>query len=176
MRVPRTPRARVRTPWVIGGALLVVVAGVLAWVLWPGDDGPDPRARVYTDASACLLTPAAGVVDKAAAPVWAGMQQASLATRGKVSFLEVDGPQTGDNAKSYLATLVSGGCDLVLVAGAAPLAALDSSATSYPKVRFVAVGGGTASPNVSVVAGTDPATITERVRSLVDGVLTSAAR
>lgn len=174
MRVRRGPRTWRRTPWVIIAAVLVVLAGVLTWVLWPGDDRPDPRARVYTDASACLLTPAAGVVDPAAAPVWAGMQKASLSTRGKVSFLEVDGPQTGDNAKSYLGTLASGGCDLVLVAGAAPLAALGSSVTSYPKVHFVAVGGGTAQANVAVVGETDPAAITERVRSLVNDVLTGA--
>ena len=176
MRVPRAPRNWGRTPWVIGGALLVLVAGVLTWVLWPGDDRPDPRARVYTDASACLLTPAAGVVDKAAAPVWAGMQQASLATRGKVSFLEVDGPQTGDNAKSFLGTVASGGCDLVLVVGPAPVAALDATAAAYPKVRFLAVGGGKPQANVAVLTETDPAAITERVRAQVNEVLAGAGR
>ena len=175
MRVPRTPRDWGRAPWVIGGALLVVVAGVLTWVLWPGDDRPDPRARVYQGTTACLLTPSAGVVDKAAAPVWAGMQQASLATRGKVSYLEVDGPQTGDNAKSYLGTVASGGCDLVLVAGAAPVAALDATAASYPKVRFLAVGGGKAQSNVSVITETDPAVVTERVRSQVESALGGTA-
>lgn len=176
MRVPRAPRLAGRVPWVIGGALLVIVAGVLTWVWWPGDDRPDPRARVYRATSACLLTPAAGVVDKAAAPVWAGMQQASLATRGKVSFLEVDGPQTGDNAKSYVGTVASGGCDLVLVVGAAPVAALDATASSYPKVHFLAVGRGRAQANVSVITETDPAVITERVRSQVEAALGGAAK
>jgi hypothetical protein len=171
-RVRRDPRAWGRTPWLVGGALLVIAGGLTAWLLMRGGDGPDPRARVYTAATACLLTPEAGVQDKAAAPVWAGMQQASLATNGKVSYLEVSGPQTGANAASYLGTVSVGGCDLVLVAGPAPIAALDASAGAYPKVRFVSVGGGKAQANVSVITADAPAAITEKVRALVSDALT----
>ena len=154
-------------------AVVAVVAVGVGWLVWPGDERPEPRARVYTDASACLLTPAAGVGDKAAAPVWAGMQEASLATRGKVSYLEVNGAQTADNAVTYLGTLSVGGCDLILAAGAGPVAALDARASAYPKLRFVAVGGGKAQANVTVVREADAAATTAKVRDLVHDALAS---
>jgi len=163
--------SRRRRPWLIGGALVFVLVAVgLTWGLWP-EGSPDPRARVYTEATACLLTPAGGVVDKYAAPVWAGMQQASLATHGKVQYLEVDGPQTGENAKTYLATLIAGKCDLVLTAGEAPNAALAGSAVAYPKLRFVLVGKGQAQGNVSVLDAAEPSQVTERVRTVVTAAL-----
>ncbi|RZU50689.1 hypothetical protein EV385_2468 [Krasilnikovia cinnamomea] len=163
-----------RRTWLIGGgAALVLVAGGLTWALWP-DGRPDPRARVYTESTACLLTPAGGTADKRAAPVWAGMQQASLDTHGKVQFLEVDGPQTGANAVTYLGTLVGGKCDVILTVGAAPNAALDAAAPSQPNVHFVRVGAGKAHANVSVIDDADPAAVTERVRSVVADVLSDA--
>ncbi|WP_412744174.1 hypothetical protein [Krasilnikovia sp. MM14-A1004] len=149
---------------------MVLVAGLLTWALWP-DGRPDPRARVYTEATACLLTPAGGTADKQAAPVWAGMQQASLDTRGKVQFLEVDGPQTGDNAATYLGTLIGSKCDVVLTVGRAANAALDASAASHPNVHFVLVGSGKAQANVSIIGDSDPTKVTERVRSVVTDVL-----
>ncbi|GAB1695071.1 hypothetical protein [Krasilnikovia sp. M28-CT-15] len=165
----RLPGGRRR--WLIGGgAALVLLAGALTWALWP-DGRPDPRARVYTEATACLLTPAGGTADKQAAPVWAGMRQASLETRGKVQFLEVDGPQTGANAATFLATLVGGKCDVILTVGQAPNAALDAAAPSQPNVHFVLVGSGKSQANVSVINDSDPARVTERVRSAVVDVL-----
>jgi hypothetical protein len=169
----RTPNVDRRpSPLIIGGAVvaLLAVAGVVGWLVWP-DDRPDPRATVYTDRSACLLTPAAGVTDKDAAPVWAGMQQASQETKGKVSFLEVDGPQTAANASSYLGTLAAGKCDLVLVAGAAQVAALDERASSFPNVRFLAVGGAKDQANVDLVSAADAASTTDGVRVAVKDAL-----
>lgn len=157
--------------WWIGGGAAVV--GLLAWLLWPDD--PAPRARVYTEATACLLTPAAGVADPQAAPVWAGMQQASLATRGKVQFLEVDGPQTSKQAQTYLATLAGGGCDLVLTVGKPQNDALTASAASYPKKSFVLVGQGTPAKNVSVIAENTPDAVRARVAGVVTNALKAAA-
>jgi len=166
---------RRRKPWLVGGAVATVLAAAgLGWALWP-DSAPEARARVYTEANACLLTPAGGVADKQAAPVWAGMQQASLATHGKIQYLEVDGPQTGENAKTYLATLVSGKCDLLLTAGAAPNAGLIAAAGSYPGSRFLLVGKGAPQVNVTVVDDSDPAQVTERVRAAVADALREAA-
>lgn len=155
--------------------MALLLAALLTWVLWPDDERPDPRSRVYTDASACLLTPARGLADTAVAPVWAGMQQASLATSGRASFLEVDGPQTGANAATYLATLASGGCDLVLVAGAAPVAAVVEQAGRYPSAHFVVVGAdsGKSLANVVWVQESDEARITERVRELTVSALST---
>jgi hypothetical protein len=164
---------RNRRPWLIGGAAVAVllVAGLLTWTLWP-DSRPDPRARVYLDTTACLLTPAAGVTDKEAAPVWAGMQQASLATRGKVQYLEVDGPQTSAQASTYLATLAGSKCDLIVTVGRAQNDALSHAASSYPKTRFVLVGNGAPQPNVTVVDGSDPTQVTDEVRAQVSKILT----
>ena len=162
-----------RSWWLGGGAAALVLTAVSVWALWPADERPDPRSRVYTEASACLLTPARGVVDEAAAPVWAGMQQASLETSGKVSYLEVDGPQTAENASTFLATLVSGDCDLVLAAGAAPADAVVRSAGQFPRVKFVSVGATAdrALSNVTRIDETVPSQITDRVGSLVSAAL-----
>lgn len=75
---------------------------------------PPARARVYTAFDACLLTDAAGVGSAQAAPVWSGMQAASLQSSGKVSFLSVYGPDTAANAVPYVNTLVQRQCNLVL--------------------------------------------------------------
>ncbi|GAB1643644.1 hypothetical protein KRMM14A1259_40670 [Krasilnikovia sp. MM14-A1259] len=164
-----------RRSWLIGGGTAVVlVAGVLTWVMWP-DERPAPRPREYTGATACLLAPAGGIADKQAAPVWAGMQQASLATHGKVQYLSVDGPQTGENAATYLATLISGKCDVVLTVGKAPNAAVDASAKANQNVQFVLIGSGRTQPNVSVIADPQSAQITERVRATVADALVADA-
>ncbi|WP_436522985.1 hypothetical protein [Actinoplanes sp. HUAS TT8] len=166
-----------RPSWWLGGAAAVLVAaGLTTWALWPGEERPDPRSRVYTEASACLLTPAQGTTDASAAPVWAGMQQASTETRGKVSFLEVDGPQTAQNASSFLATLVNGGCDVVLAAGPAPAGAVAQWAGQFPRTNFIAVttvDDGRSLANVVRVTETDPAKVTAQVHDLVSEVLSS---
>jgi len=156
----------------ISGAV-VVVAAIGLWLLWP--DQEEPRARQYTAATACLLTPAAGLTDKDVAPVWDGMQKASLSTHGKVRYLAVIGEQTPANAATYLATLAIGGCDLILAAGPAPAGAVDANAASYPAVRFVVVGAGKAQANVTRVTEPDPAGTTEAVRGLVGTALKAAA-
>jgi len=146
----------------------------LGWLLWPGGD-EEPRARQYTAATACLLTPAAGLTDEDAAPVWDGMQRASLATHGKVRYLAVTGDQTPANAATYLAALAIGGCDLILAAGSAPAAAVDANAAAYPAMRFVVVGAGNAHSNVTRVTEPDTAATTEAVRGLVGAALKAAA-
>jgi hypothetical protein len=162
-----------RRRWLAGGAVVVAgAAAVLGWALWP--DEVDPRARVYTEATACLLTPADGVSGREAAPVWAGMQEASLATRGKVQFLEVDGPPAREQAVTYLATLAGGGCDLVLTVGKAQNDALTASAASYPKVSFVMIGAGKEQNNVSVIAVDTPDDVRAQVGAKVASALKGA--
>lgn len=165
---------RTRTILLAGGAgLAVVIVAVLVAALWP-DDVAEPRAREYRDVTACLLTGSAGVTDPAAAPVWAGMQDASLDNRAKVQFLEVDGPQTADNAASYLASLVQSRCDLILTVGEAPTGALARDAVRYPQASFVLVADGATTvdaDNVTVVSEADPAAIQQQVRQLVDSAV-----
>ncbi|WP_306889805.1 hypothetical protein [Spirilliplanes yamanashiensis] len=161
----RLPGGR-RTAVIAGSALALLVASVVTWLVWP-EGSPDPRARVYRDVSACLLTGSGGVNDPAAAPVWAGMQAASLETRGKVQYLEVDGPQTREQAATYLATLVNSRCDLILSVGDAANGAVVAAAPTYTNVRFVLVGTGARRDNVSVVEEQEPAAISRTVEALV---------
>jgi hypothetical protein len=156
-----------RRLWWTVGVLSVVVAGLVAWVVWPSPQ-PQPRARQYRDVTACLLTDERGVTGPEAAPVWAGMQDASLKTLARVRYLEVDGEQTADNARTYLASLAQSRCALVLAVGAAPVAAVGASAEKFPQSRFVTVGGGAASANVSVVG----ASRSEAVRAEVSRIVT----
>ncbi|MEV4627812.1 hypothetical protein AB0J90_16140 [Micromonospora sp. NPDC049523] len=169
MLAPR-PRGGRRVWWLV--AAVVVVAGLVTWAAWPSP--PEPLARQYGEATACLLTDEHGVTSPEAAAVWAGMQEASEATLTKVQFLEVDGPQTADNAKTYLASLVQSRCDLVLAVGPGPLSAVDEEAPRFPRAKFALVGGGTAAANVSLVDGRAPETVRENVRKLVASVKPAA--
>ncbi|MCC3770468.1 BMP family ABC transporter substrate-binding protein [Streptomyces sp. UNOC14_S4] len=143
-----------RRSWVAAGAGAVVLTGglIAAIVLsGGGDGGQEPRARQYTDHSACLLTDGRGVTGDEAAPVWAGMEDASLATHAKVTSLPVFGPDTVANAVPYVNTLVQRRCDIVLAVGRTPGAATEEVAARTPAARFVVVGDGRKSGNVTVI-------------------------
>ncbi|MEV7228786.1 MULTISPECIES: hypothetical protein [Polymorphospora] len=147
-------------------ALVVAVGALLTWVLWPEPES-EPRAREYRDVTACLLTGASGVQSPEAAPIWSGMQDASVETLVKVQFLEVDGPQTAENAGTFLASLAQSRCDTVITVGDAPVAALQSIAPRFPNVRFVGIGGGASLDNVSVVEAGAPDDLRSVIRRLV---------
>lgn len=164
---PGWPWLRGPGRWWAAGALLAVLAAIVTWIVWPEPEGPQPRAREYRDVTACLLTGERGIGGTEAAPVWAGMQEASLETLAKVQFLEVDGAQTAENAQTYLASLVQGRCDLVLAVGDAQLAAVAATAPKHPDLRFVSVGGTVTSANVSVVEETTPNQVRDQVSALV---------
>jgi hypothetical protein len=157
---------KVRPPWWALAAAALAVVVVLAWVLWPSDP-PPPRQREYRAETACLLTGAKGVAEPEAAPVWAGMQEASLATHVKIQYLEVTGPQTAENAETYLASLVQSRCDLILSAGSAPVGALRAGAARFPTVHFVGINGGTATSNVSLVEAKSPQVAQQKARDLI---------
>jgi basic membrane lipoprotein Med (substrate-binding protein (PBP1-ABC) superfamily) len=67
------------------------------------------------------------------------MQSASLATHAKVSYLAVSGPQTEENATTYLGSLVVQQCDVIIAAGAAEQAAVITDAGQFRSVRFAVV-------------------------------------
>lgn len=146
---------------------LLVVGGVTA-IFWPSGD-EEPRARQYRDVVACLLTDDKGLNSPAAASVWAGMQDASLATLARVQYLEVDGAQTAKNAETFLASLAHGKCVLVLAVGEAPIGALTDGAERFPQTKFVAVGTGKSASNVSVLEVSD-----DSVRIEVKKLVTAA--
>ncbi|MEH0821539.1 MULTISPECIES: hypothetical protein [unclassified Micromonospora] len=147
-------------------AVVLAAVVLLAWVLWPADP-PPPRQREYRAETACLLTGEKGVTTPEAAPVWAGMQEASLATHVKIQYLEVNGPQTAANAESFLASLVQSKCELILAVGPAPVGALRATAARFPSVHFVGVGGGTAASNVSIVEVDRPDSARQKTKELV---------
>src|SRR5262249_6154599 len=84
--------ASVRRKYLLVIAVAAVAAGLVVWALWPA--GAPPRARPYLAFTACLLTDGQGIGGAAARPVWAGMSDASLATRVKVQYLPSVGAAT----------------------------------------------------------------------------------
>lgn len=165
------PRRGRRLP---GGALAwviaaVAVAGCVAGVLLAtasGPGGPPPaRARQFLSFTACLLTDSAGLAGSPAAQVWAGMQDASLATHAKVEYLQSYGT-TEAAAQPYLASLVQRRCSMVLAVGPAQVSAVTADAGRYPAVRFVAISGGLAARGVTMV---DP--VTGQVRANVASLI-----
>lgn len=145
------------------------VAGVLL-VSHTSGSAP-PRARQYLSFSACLLTGSRGLAGPQAAQAWAGMQDASLATRAKVEYLSAMGPQTTAAALPFLASLVQRDCNVIIAVGRAPLAAVSQAAPRYPAVRFAAVGGQASSGNVTVVS-----TAGSPITAAVDRLVTSAVQ
>jgi hypothetical protein len=156
----------------IGAAVGVVLGALVVWLVWPEKRPEPPRARPYLDYTACLLTDAQGVAGAAAAPVWAGMQDASLATHAKVQFLQVTGEATVGNALPYLATLVQRRCAVVFAVGPAQVAAVAADAAKHPAVQFVVAGGSSPASNVAVIDSSDPG----QVRGQADRLLRDAVR
>ncbi|MEV6931833.1 hypothetical protein AB0M46_46115 [Dactylosporangium sp. NPDC051485] len=148
-------------------AAVLVLAVVVAVLLWPRDTPPPPRERAYLAYTACLLTPAAGVADPSAAPAWSALQEVSATTRAKVQYLAISGPQTLDNALTFVNSLAAAGCNLIFAAGPLPVQAVAKGAATFPDRRFVTLGG-TASANVATVNAATPHD--EIVRVVTDGV------
>lgn len=167
----RATWAHPRRRWAVVGTGVLVIA-LLVWALWPEPrPAPPSRARQYLAFTGCLLTDDHGIGGPAAAPVWAGLQDASLATHAKVQFLEVTGEQTGENAAPFVASLAQSHCDLVFATGPAPSAGVRQSAAAFPRVRFYLIGEPHPGSNISTVDGTTP----EATRADVARILTAAA-
>ncbi len=158
--------------WPAGLAGVVVLVAGVVWLVWPSP--PPQRARPYLAFTACLLTDARGVVGVDAAPVWAGLEDASLATRAKVQFLQVTSGSTVADAQPFLASLVQRQCAVVVAVGAPQVGAAVAGAAKYPDVRFVLVGaGGASGGNVTWVDG-GPAQVRARVAQVVEADVAAA--
>lgn len=175
-----------RRNWIFlgGAAALAAAATATALVLTSSDSGkdralPPARARVYTDQQACLLTGERGLADPAAAPVWAGMRDASAGTHAKVTYLAMAGEQSPAAAGPYLATLAGRKCTVVLTVGAAPDGAVPAAGPKFPDTRFVTVGatgtgkgaGKGGGANVTAVPGGSAAGTRDAVRAAVTDAL-----
>jgi basic membrane lipoprotein Med (substrate-binding protein (PBP1-ABC) superfamily) len=154
-------------------AVGVVVAGSVAGLLVatasrPGAS-PPARARQFLAFTACLLTNSRGVAGSPAAQVWAGMQDASLATHAKVEYLPAYA-RTAAAAQPYLTSLIQRSCGVVLAVGAPQVSAVTANAGRYPSVQFVAISGASSSRDVTMVnpaAGQIPATVSRLIRAAV---------
>lgn len=158
-----------RHRWLFAAVALIVLGGVV-WVVvlvTRSPAPPPPRARRYLEFTACLLTDERGITGPEAKPVWAGMQDASLATRAKVQYLAVSGPQTVDNAVPYANSLAQGHCSLVFAAGAVPGNAVSKAAPRFPGTRFVVVGDAPTATNVVAVSTAAPETVRPAVTRIV---------
>lgn len=131
---------RPRPWWIVGAATVIVAVCVVATVVSGGKSTPAPvRAREYSAHQACLLTGPRGISADTAKAVWAGMQDASLATHAKASYLSVLGPATAANALPYVNTLVARDCDLIIGTGGPETTALRQASTTNPATRFLLV-------------------------------------
>jgi basic membrane lipoprotein Med (substrate-binding protein (PBP1-ABC) superfamily) len=157
---------------ILAGVALVVAGGVTLGVVL--SQPPAPRARQYLAFTACLLTDAHGLAGPQAAPAWAGMQDASLATHAKVEYLPVASGPTMADAAPFLASLAARQCKVVVAAGPAQAAAVAASARRYPAIRFAVVGGEATGANVTDVTGSASA-VRSAVASLVSGAVAAAS-
>jgi len=160
-----------RIAWVAAAVIVAgcVAGGLVATASRPGAS-PPARARQFLAFTACLLTDSRGVAGSPAAQVWAGMQDASLATHAKVEYLPAYGT-TAAAAQPYLTSLIQRSCGVVLAVGAPQVSAVTAAAGRYPSVRFVAISGAPSSRNVTMV---NPAT--EPVRATVSRLISAAVR
>ncbi|MEU9144911.1 BMP family ABC transporter substrate-binding protein [Streptomyces sp. NPDC048349] len=163
---------RGRAGWAAGSAAVLVLGLVGVWLfVGGGQDGPpDPRARQYKEFDACLLTDEKGIVSgSAAAPVWEGMQKASLETRARVTYVPVVGEPSAANARPFFNSLMQRKCDVVLAVGAAQVEATEAGAKEHPKARFVVVDGAGSAGNVTVVKSGDglAETVADAIRRAV---------
>ncbi|MFF4233145.1 BMP family ABC transporter substrate-binding protein [Streptomyces sp. NPDC001820] len=162
---------RGRAGWAAGSAAVLVLGVVAAWLFLGGEKSgpPDPRARQYKEFDACLLTDEKGILaGTPAAPVWEGMQQASLDTRARVNYVPVMGEQSAQNARPFFNSLMQRQCEVVLAVGAPQVEVTEAGAKQYPKVHFVVVDGVEAG-NVTVAKSGDglKETVAEAIRRAV---------
>jgi hypothetical protein len=150
---------RVRRWWLAAvAALVAAVAGAVTWALWPQAVAV-PHARHYLDVSACLLTGPDGIVPGTqAAPVWAAMRSASLASHVMVTYLADTGR---DDVKPMLNTLVERQCGVIVATGDAA-AAVVTAGKANPGQRFLLITGPgsapvTRTPNIVIAPEADAA-------------------
>jgi hypothetical protein len=155
------------------------VAAALVWAIWPSPGLPGGAAptRQYLNFDACLLTDARGVAGNPAAAVWSGMQESSLATRARVSYLPVLGPSTRAAALPYLASLIERHGAVVLAVGAAQSAAVTADAARFPLVRFITVGGAAAAAPVTRIGAQSAPSVRAAVsKAITDAVSQASAQ
>lgn len=138
--------------WLAAG-VIVIAAAVVTWGVWPSpSSAPAPQARRYLDASACLLTGPSGIAaGTPAAPVWAAMRSASLATHVMVSYLSDTGPT---DVEPMLNTLIQRQCGVIVATSDASTDVI-AAGKANPHQQFLLV----ASPGAVAVTGAANTTV-----------------
>jgi basic membrane lipoprotein Med (substrate-binding protein (PBP1-ABC) superfamily) len=178
--LPSTPSRWVRAgrwlgrrwPWPT--AVSVLLIAVLVWASWPGSPqrhAPDPRSRQFSTFTVCVLTGSRGITDPQTAPVWDAVADASKATGAQGSYLSVPAPDTLVSAETYVDTLTSRRCSLVVTTGVSEAAAVDARAAKHSSQRFVVVGASRSAANVQVI----PFSSASAVRCAVASAIEQAA-
>jgi len=155
------------------GLLGIALMAVAVTLLVSGNSPHVPTpASQYSASTACLLTDSHGISAAPASTVWAGMQDASLATHAKSTYLTVNGPDTAANAIPYANSLIEGGCTVVLAVGPPQTGALTQIAGRNPTTNFVIVGDSTdfATVNLKTIglAADTRSQVEQAVESLVN--------
>lgn len=96
------------------------------------------------------------------------MQDASTATRAKVSYLAVTGPETTGNAVPYVNTLLQRQCSLVIAVGQPQVAALEQVAPNHPDIHFAALGNQFATTNITTVPSTPAGAARSSIATLIE--------
>jgi hypothetical protein len=169
-------RQQLRRYWWALAVVVVIAIAIPLWLAHRGRQLPPARARVYTSFNACLLTDSQGVTSLQAAPVWAGMQAASLRTNGKVSYLSINGEDNESNAETYVNTLTQRQCTLILAVSDSPVAAVRTTATRFPSTRFAVVDNHPSTANITAIPAGTPKDVTATVQDLVTRAATQAAK
>ena len=167
-------RSWLRRRWMWASGTAVVVVALLVWGLWPAASGkyvPDPRSRQFSSFTVCVLTGSGGIGDSGTAPVWAGVVDASKATKAQGSYLSVPAPDTEPIAETYVDTLASRNCSLVVAVGNSEVAAVGARAGSYTGQRFVVVASASPAGNVAVVREGSPGAVQGAVARVVEAAV-----
>ena len=159
---------RPRWPLAAAAAALLAIAGFTAWILWPRPVAA-PHALQYLNVSACLLTDPQGVAPGTpAAPVWAAMQSASLATHVMVSYLPAAAPA---DVKPMLNTLIQRQCGVIVATGTATAGVVEAGKANPHQLFLLVSAPGSAAPaatpNTTVVStAAAPQRIDQAIRAL----------
>lgn len=159
--------------WLAAAAIALAAVGLITWLAWPSTPAVPGASRVrqYSDERACLLTGPRGITNSQAATAWAGLRDASLATKTMVSYQPAVGPPTATATLPYLASLAQRQCHVIVAVGQGPVAAVAADAARFTQIRFAVVAGRSSGPNVTAVSPTPAAQLRAAIRAAVSAAV-----
>jgi basic membrane lipoprotein Med (substrate-binding protein (PBP1-ABC) superfamily) len=162
-----------RWRWVLAGGAFLVAVGVVAALLWPsgapaGPYRPPLRVRSYNAFTICLLTGPQGIASATAAPVWAGVEEASNETSDQAQYLAAAGsPETVESVTPFVDSLVQQQCGVIVAVGPVEVLAAQSAAALNKSTKFILVGKGSTESNVRVESVTSKSATTAAIETAI---------